>query len=68
MVPNHGMIAGLPARPEAARWGLWARFSSVTTTRPVSTSTLAERFSRLRKIVLGCAHSYSFPMRRAISR
>jgi len=67
-VPNHGMVAGLSVRPEATRWGLWARFSSVTTTRSVSTSTLVERFSRLRKIVLGCAHSYSFPMRRAISR
>src|SRR5437867_12507010 len=59
LFPNHGIGVGVSASPEATRYGLCARLSSLTATSSSHTITLAETSRRLRKIFLACARSYS---------
>ena len=66
--PNQGMGVVLFVNPEAARYGLWARLSRVTTTRLSPISTLPDVSSKLRKILLGWACLYYLSIRLAISR
>ena len=66
--PNQGMGVGLSASPEETKNGLWARLSNFTITSCLSTVTVADTSSRLRKIFLACARWYSRPICSAMRR
>jgi hypothetical protein len=56
------MAVGLSANPDETRKGLWARLSNLTMTFRSGMVTVAETSSKLRKILLACARSYSRPI------